>query len=133
MDVNYKDLVLFTKDEDLKNLLVDIMGEEKVFPYTYDADMSEMDFNNSVTIIDYDDEGFSPGEFLLSVTSNAGPENTVLVLSKNCERKVVIDCARKGASRFIVKPLNKKRFKRFILPYMENNLASEESQLETTS
>jgi FixJ family two-component response regulator len=117
MENTYKKLILFTKDEDLKKVLSESLGVELVFSYQYDADLDNIDFSNTVTVLDYDAEGESPEALLVALSMRAGISNKVVVVSKNCERKIVADCAKKGAARFIVKPLTKKRFKRFLLPY----------------
>lgn len=118
MENTYKRLVLFTKDEDLKKVLSESVGAELIFEQNYDVDLNNVDFSNTVTVLDYDAEGESPEALLLALSIRAGLENKVIVVSRNCERRIVADCAKKGAARFIVKPLSKKRFKRFLLPYL---------------
>jgi len=132
MDNTYKKLILFTKDEGLQKVLAECVGNDSVFEYHYDADLEQIDFTNTVTVLDYDSEEDSVEALLLAVSMRAGFDNKVIVVSKNCERKIVADCAKKGASRFIVKPLTKKRFKRFLLPYLIDE-ASPELTNETTN
>jgi DNA-binding NtrC family response regulator len=118
MENTRKRLALFTKDEDLRKVLFDSLDAELIIEHNYDVDLNNVDFSNIVTVLDYDAEGESCEALLLAQSMRAGLENKVKVVSKNSERRIVADCAKKGAARFIVKPLTKKRFKRFLLPYL---------------
>ncbi|MCX6112228.1 MAG: hypothetical protein NTY22_02945 [Proteobacteria bacterium] len=115
---NQKRIIAFTKDEVMLSVLIESSSEGMVSVYPYNANLSEMNFDNSVVLLDYDVEDFNVETMLPILVKNAGTENKILVISKNCDRKNVVNCAKKGVSRFIVKPLNKKRFKKYVLPYL---------------
>ena len=115
---NQKRIIAFTKDETLLSVLIESSSEGMVSVYPYNANLSEINFDGSVILLDYDVEDFNVTAMLPMLIKNAGIDNNVIIVSKNCDRKNVVDCARKGVTRFIVKPLNKKRFKKFVLPYL---------------
>ncbi len=117
-----KRIVVFSKDDMLLSVLVESLSQGMVCVHSYNAKLSDINFNNSVILLDYDAEDFNTTEMLPLLVKAAGTDNEVLVVSKNCERKIVADCAKKGATRFIVKPLNKKRFKKYVLPYLESTI-----------
>jgi response regulator of citrate/malate metabolism len=115
---NQKRIIAFTKDEVMLSVLIESSSEGMVSVYPYNANLSEINFDNSVILLDYDVEDFNVTAMLPILVKKAGMENEVIIVSKNCDRKNVVDCAKKGVARFIVKPLNKKRFKKFVLPYL---------------
>ena len=113
-----KSLILFTQESTLTNLFVDTFPEGKVIAHLFDKPLNEIDFTNSVVVVDYDSDSVDTSSFLSGVVKASGPDTKVLVLSMDCERRNVADTAKRGAERFIVKPINKKRIKKFIMPYM---------------
>jgi len=114
-----KKIIIFTQDPNLSNLFLDSLPQGVVQSYLLDKPLTEIDFNNSVVVLDYDNEdGTDTQDFLSCLVKHCGTENKVLVVSKDCERRNVADAAKRGAERFIVKPINKKRLKKFILPYL---------------
>jgi DNA-binding response OmpR family regulator len=119
MEQKLKDLVLFTKDLDLIDFFKSVLEENNVFYYDYFKDFNTLDFLNKVVILDYDtDEDIDLKEFLLNLKKHIKDNAKIIVLSKDCERRNISDVARRGADRFVVKPLNRKRFKAVILPYL---------------
>lgn len=119
---NQKRIIAFTRDDLMLSVLVESSSEGMVSVYPYNANLSEINYDNSVILLDYDVEDANIETMLPLLVKNAGVDNEVLVVSKNCDRKNVADVAKKGASRFIVKPLNKKRFKKYVLPYLTVNI-----------
>lgn len=113
-----KSLILFTQENTLTNLFVESFPEGKVFVHLFDTPLSTIDFTDSVVVVDYDSDNTDTANFLSQVVRASGPDNKVLVISMDCERRNVADTAKRGAERFIVKPINKKRIKKFIMPYM---------------
>jgi len=113
-----KNLVLFTQDSNLTNLFMESFPEGKVTVHLFDKPLNEIDFNNTVVIIDYDADNVNTSDFLSEVVKVCGPSTKVLVVSMDCERRNVADTAKRGAERFIVKPINKKRIKKYIMPYV---------------
>ncbi|MEI6093569.1 MAG: hypothetical protein WCQ47_07830, partial [bacterium] len=114
---NQKRIIAFTRDDLMLSVLIESSSEGMVSVYPYNTNLSDINYDNSVVLLDYDVEDFNVELMLPLLVKNAGANNNVLVISKNCDRKNVADIAKKGASRFIVKPLNKKRFKKYVLPY----------------
>jgi DNA-binding NarL/FixJ family response regulator len=113
-----KSLILFTQDSNLSNLFADSFPEGKVTVHLFDKPLNTIDFSNSVVVIDYEADNVNTSNFLSEVVKASGVDTKVLVVSMDCERKNVADTAKRGAERFIVKPINKKRIKKFIMPYM---------------
>ncbi|MFH1222763.1 MAG: hypothetical protein V1647_00295 [Pseudomonadota bacterium] len=114
-----KKVILFSQDSGLINLFLDFFQQGGVESYLFDKPFTEINFTNSVAVIDYDnEEGFDTSDFLSELVRHCGPGISVIALSKDCERRNISDVAKRGAARFIVKPLNKKRIKKFILPYV---------------
>ena len=128
---NQKRIIAFTKDEVMLSVLIESSSEGMVSVYPYNTNLSEINFDGSVILLDYDVEDFNVTAMLPVLIKNAGVNNNVIIVSKNCDRKNVVDCARKGVTRFIVKPLNKKRFKKFVLPYL--TVVPNNETTETTS
>lgn len=116
-----KDLVLFTRDEQLVEFFKNNSKNYTVLYYDFNKNLEDVDFNNKLVLIDYDYDDMDMNEFLLNIRKSIDKSIQVLVLSKNCDRKVISDVAKNGADRFIVKPLTKKRYKDFFLPYLEAN------------
>ena len=113
-----KSLILFTQDSTLTNLFVDSFPEGKVTAHLFDKPLKEIDFTNSVVVVDYEADNVNTSNFLSEVVKLSGQDTKVLVVSMDCERRNVADTAKRGAERFIVKPINKKRIKKYIMPYM---------------
>lgn len=112
-------VILFTQDTNLTNIFLDTLPQGSVEAYLFDKPLEEIDLNNSVVVLDYDnEEGLDTAEFLSQLVKCCGTDNKVIVISKDCDRRNVADVAKRGAERFIVKPVNKKRLKRSILPYV---------------
>jgi response regulator of citrate/malate metabolism len=117
-NTNFKRVIVFSKDDAMMATLVDTLVLGLVCQYPYTTDFSDINFSNSVVLLDYDVEDFEVEDMLPLLVRAAGVDTKVILISKNCERRNVANCAKNGAARFIVKPLNKKRIKRFILPYL---------------
>ena len=113
-----KSLILFTQDSTLTNLFVDSFPEGKVSAHLFDKPLNTIDFTDSVVVLDYDSDTVNTPNFLSEVVKAGGQGTKVLVISMDCERRNVADTAKRGAERFIVKPINKKRIKKFVMPYM---------------
>lgn len=113
-----KSLILFTQDSNLTNLFMDSFPEGKVTAHLFDKPINEVDFTNSIVVIDYDSDTINTANFLSELVKYCGPEVKVLVVSMDCERRNVADTAKRGAERFLVKPMNKKRIKKYIMPYL---------------
>jgi DNA-binding NarL/FixJ family response regulator len=124
-----KSLILFTHDSTLTNLFVDSFPEGKVSAHLFDKPLNTIDFTNSVVVLDYDSDTVNTSDFLSGVVKASGPEVKVLVVSMDCERRNVADTAKRGAERFIVKPINKKRIKKFIIPYMGNEVIEQPQEI----
>ena len=124
-----KSLILFTHDSTLTNLFVDSFPEGKVSAHLFDKPLNTIDFTDSVVVIDYDSDTVNTSDFLSGVVKAGGPEVKVLVVSMDCERRNVADIAKRGADRFIVKPINKKRIKKFIMPYMGSEITEQPQEI----
>jgi FixJ family two-component response regulator len=133
-----KQLVLISEDNDLISVIKSSMDENFVHTYPFTHSVNDIDYNETVVIVDHDalevgNKQIAPN-FLENLVIASGPEVPVIVLGTNCDRKNVSSIAKKGTDRFIVKPLNKKRFKRLIMPYIEvEELLSETSEDFSTS
>lgn len=124
-----KKLILFTEDSNLSNMVVDAFPEGRVELHLFDKPVNDMNFTDAVVIMDYDCDNTDPAKFLSELVAVSGPETKILVLSMDCERRNVADVAKRGASRFIVKPLNKTRIKKYIMPYMNIDVTQTVSDL----
>ena len=113
-----KSVILFTQDSNLTNLFMESFPEGKVTVHLYDRPLNEIDYSNSVVVVDYEADNVNTSNFLSEVVKASGPSTKVLVVSMDCERRNVADTAKRGAERFIVKPINKKRIKKYIMPYV---------------
>ena len=113
-----KSVILFTQDSNLTNLFMESFPEGKVTAHLYDRPLNEIDYSNSVVVVDYEADNVNTANFLSEVVKASGPSTKVLVVSMDCERRNVADTAKRGAERFIVKPINKKRIKKYIMPYV---------------
>lgn len=111
-----KDIICFLKDTILLDVISKYSIQNNITNYPYDAILENINFDDKLVIVDIDNETLNLKSFLsdLAVFS----KGTILVLSANCDRKNISTCARNGADRFIVKPINKKRFKKYIEPYL---------------
>lgn len=114
-------LMLFTNDESLTSLFAEFFNNHPFEAHLVTTSLENLDFTNSVCVLDYDVDNASPSAILSSLVRKSGPQNKVLVISTDCERRNVADIAKRGADRFIVKPINKTRIKKYILPYLEIN------------
>jgi len=124
-----KSLILFTQDSNLSNLFADSFPEGKVTVHLFDKPLKTIDFTNSVVVVDYEADNVNTSNFLSEVVKISGPETKVLVVSMDCERKNVADTAKRGAERFIVKPINKKRIKKYIMPYMGAEITEQSQEI----
>ena len=113
-----KSLILVTQENTLTNLFVESFPEGRVTVHLFDTPLSMIDFTDSVVVVDYDSDNTNTANFLSEVVKTCGSDTKVLVISTDCERRNIADTAKRGAARFIVKPINKKRIKKFIMPYM---------------
>lgn len=112
-----KRLVLFTEDHELVKTVGSCI--ENFQSYFYDLEMSNIKFNSDdVILLDYDYDKIDMKRFLNGLIAVCPSSVQLLVLSYNCERKEVVDLAKRGVDRFIVKPLGKKRFKSLFDPYL---------------
>lgn len=123
-----KSLILFTQDSNLTNLFMDSFPEGKVTAHLFDKPLNEIDLTNSVVVLDYDSDTVNTADFLSGLVKACGPDTKVLVVSVDCERRNVADTAKRGAERFIVKPINKKRIKRYIMPYLGTEVTDQPAQ-----
>jgi response regulator of citrate/malate metabolism len=92
--------------------------------YSFDVSIENIDFSNSLVLVDADASNIDILHFssnLVKITTN---DIQILVLSSNCDRKNINDFAKHGVDRFIVKPINKKRFKVLIEPYINYSTSS---------
>lgn len=114
-----KDIVVFSKDQILLDTLVKYTEGINVTNYPYDFILESINFENKLILVDIDDVDLNLKTFLSDLSTFA--KEKIIVLSVNCERKNVVNCARFGADRFVVKPLNRKRFKTIIFKeYLES-------------
>ncbi len=116
-----KKLMLFTTDETLTSLFADFFTNHPFEAHLTTTTFEKLDFANSVCVLDYDAENIDTVGVLTQLVKKAGSANKVIVISRDCERRNVTDTAKRGADRFIVKPINKTRIKKYILPYLEYN------------
>ena len=114
-----KKLILFTNDEALANVFTEFFAQHPFEAHLVNVALDKVDFTNSVIILDYDVVGMDMRTILTNIVRAGGQENKVIVVSQDCERRNISDVAKSGATRFIVKPINKKRIKKYILPYLE--------------
>ena len=114
-----KKLILFTNDESLSALFADFFSNHPFEVHLVTTPLDNIDFTNSVSVLDYDTDSKNMSELLSNLVKKSGSSNKVIVASEDCERRNVTDTAKRGADRFVVKPINKTRIKKYILPYME--------------
>ena len=127
-----KSLILFTQDSNLTNLFMDSFPEGKVTVHLFDKPLNEIDLTNSVVVLDYDSDTVNTANFLSELVKACGQDTKVLVVSVDCERRNVADTAKRGAERFIVKPINKKRIKKYIMPYVGTEVTEQTGQADQT-
>ncbi len=117
-----KKLMLFTNDETLTSLFADFFANHSFEAHLTTTVLDNLDFTNSVCVLDYDVDNVKTPDVLTQLVKKVGSSGKVLVVSKDCERRNVTDTAKRGADRFIVKPINKTRIKKYIYPYLEYNI-----------
>lgn len=108
-----KDIIVFSKDQMLLDSLLKFTEGVNITNYPYDHSLETINFADKLLLVDIDSEDLNLKGFLTDLSSFA--KGRIIVLSVNCERKNIVNCAKYGADRFVVKPLNKKRFKAVIL------------------
>lgn len=108
-----KDIIVFSKDQTLLDSLFKYTEGVNITNYPYDHSLETINFENKLLFVDIDSEDLNLKSFLTDLSSIA--KARIVVLSVNCERRNIVNCAKYGADRFVVKPLNKKRFKAVIL------------------
>jgi len=127
-----KNIITFSKDNFLLETLYKFDEELKILNYNYDAVIEDIDFSNSIVLVDIDNEALNLVNFLQDLSIYA--KTKILVLSINCERKLINLAAKYGAAAFLVKPLTKKRYRSHVLPYFntkeDGNIINELSFIE---
>jgi DNA-binding response OmpR family regulator len=112
-----KRLVLFTEDQELIGVVSSNLTTFQ--SYFYDVEMRNIDIHpDDVILLDYDYDKIDMRRFLNELIAICPPQVKLIVLSYNCERREVVDLAKRGVDRFIVKPLGRKRFKNLLGPYL---------------
>ena len=118
-------MIVFTEEDQLLQVVENNFPNKNYKFFSFNVHLDDIDLTDKIILIDYDNDKVDTKEFLSSVAKKCGDDSKILILSVNCERKVVADTARRGADRFIVKPLNRKRFKNIILTYLSTEIEVE--------
>ncbi|MBN1113777.1 MAG: hypothetical protein JXA66_00410 [Oligoflexia bacterium] len=124
MAILEKKVILFTDDQDLANVVTSGVVNCSAGVYSYDAFLPDIGFSGRLVLLDIDTSMVDPRGFVTEVIKHLNSENRLIVVGTDCERKNISDYAKLGVDRFVVKPLNRKRFKNLILPYIESELSA---------
>jgi hypothetical protein len=112
-----RQLVVFTEDNALIETVKNCINEDACKFFSFRHNLADLDLSNKVTIVDFDSMETDYDNLVQNLVVRS-VDGKVILLSLNCERKNINLAARMGVDRFVVKPLNKKRFKNIILPYL---------------
>jgi len=113
-----KNIITFSSNNNLIDTILKFDKNIELVNYNYDAVIESINFSNAIVIVDIDDEVLNLSSFLQDLSIYA--KTNIFVISINCDRKNINLAAKYGATSFIVKPLNKKRYKSHVLPFLND-------------